>query len=189
MYSIRKYRKSDKDRLRYICKATTGEENKKNERLLESIPIIFNDYFTEYEPENIFVAVGEDDLPVGYVICSTNISLFRKKMLSDFFNRVKRVYPASLPLLLATVIAVYTAKKKYRTHLHIDLLPEAQRKGLGTKLIDSLAAHLKEKGIKNVSVMTISKKSMGYKFYSKYGFRTVGRITPDRITMTLDIMR
>lgn len=187
MYSIRKYKPSDKERLRFICKETTGEENKKSEALLESIPIIFNDYFTKYEPDNIFVAVNKEDIPVGYVICSTNISLFRKKMLSEFKERVKKTYPASLPLLYATVIAVYITKKKYRTHLHIDLLPETQRQGLGTKLIDSLSSHLKEKGLKNVSVMTISKKSMGYNFYKKYGFRTVGKISPDRITMTLDI--
>ena len=187
MYSIRKYKASDKEQLRFICKETTGEENKKNADLLESIPIIFNDYFTEYEPENIFVAVNDEDKAVGYVICSTDIPLFRKKMLQEFRKRVKSVYPPSLPLLYATVIAVYITKKKYRTHLHIDLLPETQRQGLGTMLINNLAAHLKNKGIKHVSVMTISKKSMGYKFYKKYGFRTVSRISPDRITMTLDI--
>ncbi len=187
MYSIRKYKTSDKERLRFICKETTDEENKKNKALLESIAIIFNDYFTEYEPDNIFVAVNENDLPVGYVICATDISLFRKKMLSEFCQRVKNTYAASLPLLYATVIAVYITKKQYRTHLHIDLLPGTQRQGLGTKLIDNLSLHLKEKGIKNVSVITISKKSMGYKFYTKYGFRKVAQISPDRITMTLDI--
>ena len=187
MYSIRKYKPSDKERLRYICKETTGEENKKNTALLDSIAIIFNDYFTEYEPDNIFVAVNEEDSAVGYVICSTDISLFRKKMLSEFSKRVKNTCPSSLPMLYATVIAVFITPKKYRTHLHIDLLPEAQRQGLGTKLIDNLASHLKANKIANVSVMTISKRSMGYKFYVKYGFRKVYGISPDRITMTLDI--
>ncbi len=187
MYNIRKYIPSDKERLRFICKETTGEENKKNEALLESIPIIFNDYFTENEPDNIFVAVNEENLAVGYVICSTDIELFRKKMLSDYNIRVKKTYLSSLFMHYASVLAVFITKKKYRTHLHIDILPEAQRQGLGTMLIDALCSHLKEKGIKNVSVLTISRKSMGYKFYNKYGFRTVGRISPDRITMTYDI--
>lgn len=187
MYSIRKYTPSDKIRLRFICKETTDEANKKNQNLLESIAIIFNDYFTEYEPDNIFVAVNDENIPVGYVICATNIPLFRKKMLSEFSKRVRIIHPASIPLLLATVIAVYITKKHYRTHLHIDLLPEAQRKGLGTKLIDALCSHLASKDIKNVSVMTISKKSMGYKFYCKYGFRTISTILKDRVTMTYDI--
>lgn len=187
MYSIRKYIPSDKERLRFICKETTDEANKNNTALLESIPIIFNDYFTEYEPDNIFVAVNDDNIPVGYVICSTDIALFRKKMLSEFSKRVRITHSSSLPLLYATVIAVYITKKQYRTHLHIDLLPEAQRKGLGTKLIDALCTHLASKDIKNVSVMTVSKKSMGYRFYCKYGFRTVYSILNDRVTMTYDI--
>jgi len=187
MYSIRKYLPSDKERLRHICKETTGEENKKNAALLESIPIIFNDYFTENEPDNVFVAVNEENIAVGYVICSTDILLFRKKMLSEYSKRVRKTYPASLFMHYASVAAVLITKKQYRTHLHIDILPEAQRQGLGTKLIDALCSHLKTKGIKNVSVLTISRKSMGYKFYKKYGFRQVGCISPDRITMTYDI--
>lgn len=187
MYTIRKYKPSDKERLRYICKETTWEDNKKDENLLESIPMIFNDYFTEYEPENIFVAVNDEDIPVGYVICSTNIPLFKNKMLHDIKNRVKNTYSSSLLMLYATVIAVMITKKKYRTHLHIDLLPETQRQGVGTRLIDALCEHLKEKGIKHVSVLTISTDSMGYKFYTKYGFHTIQKITPTRISMTYDI--
>ncbi len=187
MYTVRKYKPSDKERLQYICMETTGEENKKNERRLNSIAIIFNDYFTENEPDGIFVAVGEDDIPVGYVISCKDIKLFRKKMLSVYLKKVIKMYPSSLFMHIASVIAVFITKKRYRTHLHIDILPEAQRQGLGTKLIDALTYHLKKKGIKNVSVLTISRKSMGYKFYQKYGFRKIGGISKDRITMTYDI--
>ena len=108
-------------------------------------------------------------------------------MLGDIKNRVKNTYAPSLLMFYASLVSVTLAKKPYRTHLHIDILPEAQRMGLGTKLIDTLCAHLKEKNIKNVSVLTISTDSMGYKFYTKYGFRTVSRITPTRISMTYDI--
>ncbi len=186
MYSIRKYKPSDKERLRYICKETTDASNKKNSALLESIPIIFNDYFTEYEPDNIFVAADSEDIPVGYVICASDIGLFRQKMLSEYAKRVLNTYSRSLPLLLATVIAVFITDKRYRIHLHIDLLPETQRQGLGTQLIDNLCSHLKTKGIKNVSVITVSKMSMGYRFYTKYGFRTISKIF-NRISMTYDI--
>lgn len=187
MYTIRKYKESDKNRLRLICRETTGEENKKSENKLRSITLIFNDYFTENEPDNIFVAVDENDEPVGYVICSTNLRKFRKKMLTTYALRVLKTYPLSLPLHIASVIAVFIAKRRYRVHLHIDLLPEAQRKGLGTKLIDELCAHLKKLGIKNVSVMTIERHSMGYPFYKKYGFRVVSKIPGKRYTMTYDI--
>ena len=187
MYTIRKYKPSDKERLRFICKETTWDDNKKDVNKLDSIAVIYNDYFTEYESENIFVAVNEDDIPVGYVICSSNFKLFKEKMLGDIKNRVKNTYAPSLLIFYATLISVMITKKPYRTHLHIDILPEAQRTGLGTKLIDALCAHLKEKNIRNVSVLTIDTGSMGYKFYTKYGFRTFSKLTPTRISMTFDI--
>ncbi len=188
MYRIRKYKESDKDQLRYICKETTSSENKKNHKKLETIPMIFNDYFTENEPDNIFVAVNEKDIPVGYVICCSDYKLFRKKMLNDLQKRVFNTYPGSLLMLWAVLISVSVTKKQYRTHLHIDLLPEAQRQGLGTKLINSLCEHLKNNNIRNVSVITINKNSPGYKFYSKYGFRIIDRYSKSIITMTFDII-
>ena len=187
MYTIRKYKPSDKERLRFICKETTWDDNKTDESKLDSIAVIYNDYFTEYEPENVFVAVNEEDIPVGYVICSSNYALFKDKMLGDIKNRVKKTYAPSLLIFYATLISVMITKKPYRTHLHIDILPEAQRMGLGTKLIDALCCHLKEKSIRNVSVLTIDTGSMGYKFYTKYGFRVFSRLTPSRISMTYDI--
>ena len=187
MYTVRKYKPSDKEKLRFICKETTWDGNKSDENKLEAVPMIFNDYFTEYEPHNVFVAVNEDDVPVGYVICSSDYKLFRSKMMSDIRKRVKKTHFPSLFMFYATVIAVGITKKKYRTHLHIDLLPEAQRQGLGTKLINALCQQLKESDIKNVSVLTISTDSMGYKFYTKYGFRTIQKFTPTRISMTYDI--
>lgn len=187
MYSIRKYKPTDKEQLRFICKETTWDDNKKNKNRLETIPMIFNDYFTENEPNNIFVAVDENDTAVGYVICCTNIKLFRKKMLGELQKRVANTYLSSLWMLWAAYLSVPITKKQYRVHLHIDILPEGQRQGLGTDLLDTLCRHLKTKGIQNVSVLTINKNSTGYKFYCKYGFRTVHKYPADMITMTYDI--
>ncbi len=187
MYKIRKYKASDRDQLRYICKETTWDDNKKDINKLESIPMIFNDYFTSFEPDNIFVAVNDEDVAVGYVICSSDYSLFKRKMKDTIRPMVKNTYSPSLLMFWATYFSVVLAKKDYKTHLHIDLLPEAQRKGLGTQLINALVTHLSEKKIKNVSVVTINKKSMGYKFYCKYGFHTIQQFSKNIITMTYDI--
>lgn len=187
MYTVRKYKSSDKEYLRHICKETTWDDNKKNPSKLETIPVIFNDYFTENEPENIFVAVNGEDIPVGYVICCTDYKLFRKKMLTELQKRVLSTYPSSLWMLWATFLSVMITKKAYRTHLHIDILPEAQRQGIGTQLINRLCVHLKKNNIRNVSVITINRSSMGYRFYCKYGFRPVHTYGKSIITMTFDI--
>ena len=72
MYEIREYKLSDKERLRHICKETAWNSYKNISQRLEIAPIIYNEYFTEYGPENIFAAVNENDKAVAYVICSAD---------------------------------------------------------------------------------------------------------------------
>lgn len=73
---IRRYSPADRERLRMICKETAFDEYKKDPRKLESVPIMFNDYFTEYEPENIFVIADDNNQAAGYIICSADYEKF-----------------------------------------------------------------------------------------------------------------
>lgn len=63
---IRKYIPSDKPKLRYICKQTAEGIFKHSEKTLEAAAIIYNDYFTENESDNIFVLADDNDNAVGY---------------------------------------------------------------------------------------------------------------------------
>ena len=76
--------------------------------------------------------------------------------------------------------------KKYPAHLHIDILPEYQRMGLGSQLMDTLTAHLRQKGVCGVMLGVGSKNEKGKSFYKKYGFRQVFRI-PFSIVMGLEL--
>ena len=68
----------------------------------------------------------------------------------------------------------------------MDILPEYQRKGWGTKLIDELCIRLKSKGINTLSVCCVSRSSAGYKMYTKYGFRPVKNSRSKRVTLMID---
>ena len=63
--------------------------------------------------------------------------------------------------------------KKYPAHLHIDILPEAQHKGYGTKLMDALMDYLAEKGVKGVHLGVGGDNAGGIRFYEKYGFTMI----------------
>ena len=52
---VRKYVSSDADAVRSICIETANPTFKKNKKVLECVPIIYNDYFTQQEPENICI--------------------------------------------------------------------------------------------------------------------------------------
>lgn len=167
---IRKYKEDDKERLRFICRETAGEYFRKSSRMLDAVPIIYSDYFTENEPENIFVIADENDTAAGYIICSSDVRNFRKKMLRVYIPRAVKASVRMLPACVGYFGAHIVSGKKNGVHLHIDILPGFQHKGYGTKLIDALRAHLHSLGVPILCVNTIDRGEPAYKFYKKYGF-------------------
>ena len=57
----------------------------------------------------------------------------------------------------------------YPAHLHINILPKYQRKGIGHNLMNSLEIHLKEKNVKGYHLGVSTKNKQGINFYKKYG--------------------
>ena len=186
MYRIRKYIPQDRERLRYIAKQTAWKSYQKNERKAETVAIMYNDYFTQYEPDNIFVAVNEENIPVGYVICSTDYEQFKEKSNNELLPRATALYK---PIGLVHFMLMQTLKqiklKERRVHFHIDLLPEAQRQGLGTALLDALSDHLYKSGIDYLAACGVNRYAGSYKFYKKYGFVTYRNHLFGRATMGL----
>ena len=58
----------------------------------------------------------------------------------------------------------------YPAHLHIDLLPSLQGKGMGRTLVDKLFAELKEQGVKGLHLGVSSANEGAVAFYQKLGF-------------------
>ncbi|MBQ9229454.1 MAG: GNAT family N-acetyltransferase [Eubacterium sp.] len=184
MYHIRKYKPSDRERLRYIAKETAWKSYRKTEKRAEAVAILYNDYFTQYEPENIFVAVNDDDQPVGYVICSSNYRQFVDKTENELLPKAVKVYP---PIRLVHIGLMQTLKgiklPERRVHFHINLLPEAQRQGLGTALLDALRAHLYRNGVAYMAACGVNRYAGSYQFYKKYGFVTYRNLMGGRATL------
>ena len=175
--TVRKYQEKDKERLRYICRETAGDDFKKNKNTLNAVPVIYSDYFTEIEPENIFVAADADDNAVGYILCSTDREKFRRIMMKKYMKKAVSVGRGILPCCIGYSMAWLMSGKEQSCHLHIDILPEYQHGGLGSKLIDTLRDHLKEKGFAELYVNTIDVNAPAYGFYMKYGFHRTRRFT------------
>ena len=176
MYTIRSYRPSDREALRMICMETADESLKKSDRLLNAVPVIYNDYFTDCEPQHIFVAADENDEAVGYVICSADTKRFLKEMRRRYIPEAARRHPEMLFVALAYVAAVLRHGKNYPAHLHIDILPAYQHVGAGTALIDALRSHLHDCGVQTVYINSMTYDTPAYKFYKKYGFTEAGKL-------------
>ena len=61
-------------------------------------------------------------------------------------------------------------KKQFPSHLHIDILPICQGKGAGSKLVDALCAHLKEKNSCGLMLSCGMSNKGAIRFYSRNGF-------------------
>lgn len=64
-------------------------------------------------------------------------------------------------------------------HLHIDLLPVLQRRGLGSRLIDTLRAALAERGVPGVHLGYAAENTSAARFYERYGFTALPSATPN----------
>lgn len=61
--------------------------------------------------------------------------------------------------------------RDYPAHLHIDLLPRAQGQGSGRRLIETLTAELRRRGVPGVHVHVSAANIGAIAFYHRVGFR------------------
>ncbi|MEU2201101.1 GNAT family N-acetyltransferase [Isoptericola sp. NPDC019482] len=67
---------------------------------------------------------------------------------------------------------------RYPAHLHIDLLPENQGRGLGRQLMDTLRATLAERGAPGVHLGMDPDNTRARAFYDRYGFQELPSHSP-----------
>ena len=64
----------------------------------------------------------------------------------------------------------------YPSHLHIDLLPRAQGRGHGRRLMETLMAHLRDQGSPGVHLGLWSRNTRAHAFYQHLGFTELARV-------------
>lgn len=167
--TIRPYEEKDKEDVRFVCLNSEGP-CKLSKRGRNFALAVYCDYYIENEPENCFVAVDKNDKAIGYVICAEDFDNFKKHFVEEYYPKIQKWEFKRRKSALRSIIPHEKYKEEYPAHLHIDVLPEYQRMGLGHKMTDSLLKHLKKKSIKGVMLTTWIRNEKGRGFYDKYGF-------------------
>lgn len=167
--TVRPYEAKDKENVRFICLNSEGP-CKSSKRGINFALAVYCDYYIEKEPENCFVAVDENDKAIGYIISTEDFNRFKKCFTSEYCQKIKKWEFRRRKSALRSIIPHEKYKNEYPAHLHIDILPEYQRMGLGHKLTDELIRHLKSKSVKGIVLTTWIKNKKGRGFYDKYGF-------------------
>jgi GNAT superfamily N-acetyltransferase len=187
---IRPYRPEDLGDLYRICLLTA--DNGQDATLLYPDPRLPGDVFAApygtFEPSLAFVAVDAAGVG-GYILGALDTEDFESRLERDWWPAMRRRYPAppaglpepewspdwSREQQLANLIhhrppAQATLTARYPSHLHIDLLPRLQGRGLGRRLIETLTGALRAHGSRGVHLHVGRGNERAAAFYARVGF-------------------
>lgn len=165
---IRKYRKEDFEDTKYVC--IHDMIGKFCDDLIEYVEVMFNKYYLEKEPDCCFVAVDENDKVIGYCYGAKDYDKYQENF-SEYIRRVSELYDRKyLGEALTEMFDHAIYKDEYPAHLHIDILPEYQSKGIGSKLIAEFCNYIKSLGIDGVMLIVGEDNTGARRFYERNGF-------------------
>jgi ribosomal protein S18 acetylase RimI-like enzyme len=137
------------------------------------------------EPAHSFVLVGDDDVPIGYVLGALDTSTIERRQDTEWWPPLRAQYPlgageteadrAMVTLIHDPPRADPDLAEMYPSHLHIDLLPAAQGHGAGRRLIETLVAVLSADGSCGLHLGVDARNERAIGFYGAVGFEIVAR--------------
>ena len=182
-FKIRPYHITDLSSLYRICLFTgyNGGDATPYLRDTDLVGHLFAAPYAVFEPDLCFV-LATDYAPCGYILGTRDSITFYEKCEKQWFPELRKRYP--LPQkkkksLEATLIRFFLHRKQiavkgledYPAHLHIDILPIAQRKGYGSKLIENFLRRLQSQNVQGVHLIVSKNNQNAIDFYRQVGFK------------------
>ena len=181
---IRAYQTTDLKALYRIC-LLTGKSGKDASGLYGDPDLLGHYYAAPYvflEPHLCFVLTCNND-PCGYILGTSDSEQFYLRSEKEWFPPLRKKYPmpatddttpdARIIRLIHQGHRPKPDLSKYPAHLHIDLLPQAQGKGWGRKLLETFFAALKDRKVSAVHLEVGKSNKGAILFYEKTGFHII----------------
>lgn len=182
MSRIRPFQPGDEPALAHVCIKTADAGTDASGLLSddEIWPAIFVLPYVARYPDFAFVAETEDGRVAGYVVAAPDtdeyVTWFRDEWWPRYADRFPR--PTRNVTREDEILAhVYDRAPgtdphvpEYPAHLHVDLLPELQRQGMGRQLIERLKLALREAGVPGVHLVAGADNAGASAFYPRIGF-------------------
>jgi GNAT superfamily N-acetyltransferase len=144
-------------------------------------------YYQDFESESLFIAEQNGHV-VGALLGTVDTKrfelIYQRKIRWRFFWRgLLGAYgwPGWLPSVLRTewknrdIHAPIVDRIKFPAHLHIGVLPEYRRQGLGTALMERFADYLRARNVSGYHLFASSFHPLGVAFYQKLGLTLLGQ--------------
>lgn len=182
--AIRQFSSDDLDAIYAICLAT-GDAGADASGLYRDPRLIGHVYAGPYvtrEPELCFV-LADRDATYGYVLGTRDSTGFEQWCESSWFAPLRQRYPppavddpgrdARMSRLIHTGYRADPELAAWPAHLHIDLLPAAQGKGWGRRLLRAFIDRLLELDASGVHAVTGTRNPRAMAFYCRAGFAPI----------------
>lgn len=131
-------------------------------------------------PEFAWVVEEPGGAVVGYVVGTPDTDVFEAWFREEWWPARRQAYEPSdaatprereiLRYAAARAPGALAATAEYPAHLHIDLLPAAQGKGLGRVLIDTMLQALAVEGVPGLHLGVDPRNVSAVGFYERVGF-------------------
>ncbi len=129
-------------------------------------------------------AESQDGRALGYVLGTADSTGFAAACAAQWWPAVRARHPLAAPagVLRTTADEQLVAQlhdppepdpalvARHPAHLHIDLLPEAQGRGLGRTLVETFFARLREQAVPGVHLGVDPRNHGAVAFYERLGF-------------------
>ena len=137
-------------------------------------------------PATRSVVVVDEQGVAGYLLCALDTNAFEEWREAAWWPGLRADYPRTLAgrspgdqevvdLIYDPPVASPSIVARYPAHLHIDLLPRIQGKGIGGQLIRDLIEELGERGIPGLHLDVGSDNTGAIAFYRRLGFDELER--------------
>ena len=143
------------------------------------MPDVFARPYVLIEPESAFVVEAQGRVG-GYVVCASDTARFVERYRAEWVPVLARRYEHVNPPRTTDELIRhlgFTPERmnipelaEYPAHFHIDLLPGLQGRGFGRKLLERLAAALRERGVPGLHLGMDPANIRARAFYDHMGF-------------------
>lgn len=193
MITVRSYEPADLPSLYDVCVRTAdaGGDARHLYPDQDLMATIFLAPYVFLDPSLAFV-VDDGSRAVGYVVGTADTGDFVRRFRSEWLPAVVDRYPAPEALATPTEQMLslmhnpermnVDALAGYPAHLHIDLLPEFQRQGLGRQLMTQHLGALAARGVGAVHLGMVTVNVAARAFYDRLGFHVID--VPDAGVLT-----
>ena len=191
---VRPYQPDDRDALFDICVRTAhqGGDSRHLYPDLELLPSVFAAPYAYLEPELAFV-LDDGERAVGYIVGTADTPLFVERYRAQWLPGLALRYPRSdraaetpaevmVDLMHRPERMLVRELADHPAHLHIDLLPDHQRRGHGRELMTAFLAALHARGVPRVHLGMVTANAPARAFYDRLGFHELAVPAPGPLT-------